>query len=653
MKKFATAQSCASMRRHNPLKPLRILAQTAAVATCLASSAHAQAVGQKPYMGWSSWSLQSTTASGYGNGWLTQWQMQVQSNQLKTTLQPYGYNYFNIDSGWSGGFDGYGRPSANTTTFPDGIPWISNIVHGNGQKLGIYWIPGVGSDVYNANPPIYGTSYHIRDIVAQPLQTGDAFGSWHLKIDFTKPGAQAYINSVVNQFASWGVDFLKLDGVCPGSDQDISFCDNRPDVQAYQTAIQQCGRPMWLTISWRISDAYIPFWQTYSNARRIDDDVESYSTTLTNWTAVSKRFGDEANWAPWAGNQGFNNNYPLGAGWNDLDSLDVGNGSMDGLTNDERKTTMSFWALECSPLYVGDDLYHMDSYGLQLLTNPAVIAVNQAGNVGQQVQGGNSQIWSANNGDGTRTVGFFNLAGSTATINVNFSSIGLSGLQKIHDLWVNTDVTSNGSYSASIPKHGSALFTVAPPHVIGIDFVGGGTAMGTTESAGVVACPQWNNGSGASGSGLSLKDSTGATSGASAAWSASATYNTGITDTAGSKRMMRGYLDTYSGSTSTVTVSSLPSSITSKGYDVYVYSDGSNGSATRVYKYTIGASTIQVTDAVNADFNGTFTQANNSAGNYVKFSGLTGSSFTLSAAPVSSSDPYLRAPINGIQIVGH
>ena len=319
-----------------------------------------------PYMGWSNWSLQTTTISGYGVNWPDQYQMQVQSNELVTTLQPYGYKYFNLDSGWSGGFDGYGRPTPGSR-YSNGIPWIANIVHNNGQKLGIYWIPGVGTDVYNANPPINGTSYHVDDIVAQPLQTGDAFGSWHLKIDFSKPGAQAYINSVVNQFASWGVDFLKLDGVVPGSDQGLSYCDDRPDVQAYWNAIQQCGRPMWMTISWNISDAYIPTWQQYSNARRIDDDVEAYGSTLTNWSAVSKRFGDSYNWAPWAGNNGYNNNYPHGSGWNDLDSLDIGNGSMDGLTNDERRTAMSLWCIECAPLYEGDDLYHLDSYGMSLL----------------------------------------------------------------------------------------------------------------------------------------------------------------------------------------------------------------------------------------------------------------------------------------------
>ena len=53
--------------------------------------------------------------------------------------------------------------------------------------------------------------------------------------------------------------------------------------------------------------------------------------------------------AAFAGNYGYNNNYQQGSGWLDLDSANIGNGSMDGLTNDERKTVMTFWCIECSP----------------------------------------------------------------------------------------------------------------------------------------------------------------------------------------------------------------------------------------------------------------------------------------------------------------
>src|SRR5258708_2423819 len=118
-----------------------------------------------------------------------------------------------------------------------------------------------------------------------------------------------------------------------------------------------------------------------------------------------------------------------------------------------------------------------------------------------------------------------------------------------------------------------------------------------------------------------------------------------ITDTAGNNRMMKGYLDTSNTSTTTVSVSGLTSP-----YSVYVYCDGDNGSATKTGRYTIGSTTITAADNANTNFSGTFTQANNSAGNYVVFTNQTASSFTLTATG-TSTDSGPRAPINGIQVI--
>src|SRR6185312_8404831 len=104
-----------------------------------------------------------------------------------------------------------------------------------------------------------------------------------------------------------------------------------------------------------------------------------------------------------------------------------------------------------------------------------------------------------------------------------------------------------------------------------------------------------------------------------------------------------------------VNVAGLPASST--GYDIYVYTDGDNPSTTRTATYSISGAgitttTITAIDPANVNFSGTFTQANNSNGNYVKFSSIQATGFTITARPVSSSaDTFLRAPINGIQVV--
>jgi len=160
-------------------------------------------VGQRPYLGWSTFSEQ--TISG---NFLTQANMQAQSDALRSSgLQSHGFQYINIDSGWQGSFDASGRPIPNTSTFPD-IAALVQHIHHNGQKAGIYWIPGVEQPAVAANSPILGTPYHIQDILVVPNTAGNAFGGpgtspFHYKIDFTKPGAQEYMNSVVALFASW------------------------------------------------------------------------------------------------------------------------------------------------------------------------------------------------------------------------------------------------------------------------------------------------------------------------------------------------------------------------------------------------------------------------------------------------------------------
>ncbi|MDT9627886.1 hypothetical protein RTF48_24950, partial [Escherichia coli] len=84
-----------------------------------------------------------------------------------------------------------------------------------------------------------------------------------------------------------------------------------------------------------------------SNGWRVDTDVECYCDTLVTWNnSVKERWNDVVQWIPDAGP----------GHWNNLDSLDVGVGPMDGLTDVERQSYMTLWAIESAPLYTGDDL---------------------------------------------------------------------------------------------------------------------------------------------------------------------------------------------------------------------------------------------------------------------------------------------------------
>jgi hypothetical protein len=197
---------------------------------------------------------------------------------------------------------------------------------------------------------------------------------------------------------------------------------------------------------------------------------------------------------------------------------------------------------------------------------------------------------------------------------------------------------------------------IAPPPAagaIGISFAGSvPTLMGAAERAGVIAKPNWNNATGAVSSGpFPLVDEAGGVTTATVSWSAAGVWALPIADGADNRRLMKGYLDTTSTSVTTVTVAGLAP----RSYDVYVYADGDNRSYDRSAAYTISGAditttTVNLTDPASTNFDATFTRADGSVGNYVRFS-VTATGFTLTATPTAATTATRRAPVNGIQIV--
>jgi alpha-galactosidase len=407
-------------------------------------------VGGKPYFGWSTYS-QQTIASNVMN----EQNILAQSDALRSSgLQAHGFQYINLDAGWSGNADPYGRGLWNTTAFPHFLEMIQHI-HANGQKVGIYLLPGIGPQTVAANLPILGTPYHAQDIVVEPLTIGNGFGTGYgYKIDFTKPGAQEYYNSMINLYASWGIDFIKLDSVTPGSYNDNLNINNIPDVQAFSKAIAQSGRPIWLTVSWALDEDYISDWQQNANARRIEGDVECEGDcpNLTEWQRVLLRFYDLIGWENTSG--------PT-LGWNDLDSLEVGNGATDGITDTEQKTAMTLWAMANAPLTLGGDLTKLTNYGKKLLFNDEVLDVDQSGHPAKQVTGGYTPVWVSDLGNGSYYVAIFNLNALPTNVTVAWKDLGFRGATRMKDLWSHAELgPSNQSFSDVLPGHGVRLLKV-------------------------------------------------------------------------------------------------------------------------------------------------------------------------------------------------
>ncbi|MFD4560195.1 fibronectin type III domain-containing protein [Streptomyces sp. NPDC058469] len=439
-----------------------LAAPTAASATdsspAPTSAGHQQAVlAAKPYMGWSSWSLEATSYPGYGGvSWLTEAHVKQQADVVASKLKSHGYEYINVDAGWSSGFDGYARPTANPTTFPHGMKSLGDYLHHKGLKFGLYLAVGLDPAAYgDGKTAIHGApGCTTSDIVYPDLRKTNGWNSAY-KMDFTNPCAQKYIDSVADQLAGWGVDFLKVDGVGPGSWQGDADHDNTPDVKAWHTALQQTGRPVQLTLSWSLSHTQAATWKANSNGWRIDTDVECYCDTLVTWdNSLKVRWNDVVQWIDDAGP----------GHWNNLDSLNVGAGAMDGLTEAERQSYTTLWAIESAPLYSGDDLTKLDAYGLKLLTNDEVIAVDQAGHPARPVsQTTNQQTWYARNPDGSYTVALFNLGSQAADVTADFADLGISGTASVRDLWQHQNLGRvSGHLTENLPAHGSRLFTFTP-----------------------------------------------------------------------------------------------------------------------------------------------------------------------------------------------
>lgn len=418
-----------------------------------ATTTEEEPLGARPYMGWSSYSMQ--VYAGNGQKWITADQITAQSDAMHEKLQSHGYEYINIDAGWNGGVDEYGRPVPSATLYPHGLQAVIDHVHDNGQKIGLYFIPGISAEVYEAALPIFGApECTTADVVLRPLQQADYWGIGH-RIDFSTPCGQAYIDSIADLIGEWGVDFVKFDSVTPGSGVSDLSLDARDDVAAWSQALERNN--IWFELSWALDVQYIDYWKEHANGWRVDWDVECYceNEALTTWDNIARLFPKAAEWWRHAGPEG----------WNDFDSLNVGNGKMDGLTKDERRTATTFWAVSAVPMYIGNDMTDLDDYGLELLTNDEVIAVNQAGRPAHPVSTATPrQTWFSTNADGSVTVAVFNLGRTDADITVSLADLGLDGSAKVRDLWTKKNLgNAEGDFVATdVPVHGTRLFTFTP-----------------------------------------------------------------------------------------------------------------------------------------------------------------------------------------------
>ncbi|MBW8844770.1 MAG: glycoside hydrolase family 27 protein, partial [Burkholderiales bacterium] len=346
--------------------------------------------------------------------------------------------------------DGHGRLIPAENRFPSsaegrGFAPLAADVHAMGLKFGIHLMRGVPRLAVKRNLPILGTPYRAADIADTSsvcTWNPDMYG-----VDMRKPGAQAYYDSVFALYASWGVDFIKMD------DMSRPYDAHAPEIEAAHHAILRTKRPMLLSLSpGETPVSRAEHVRQHAQMWRISDDF------WDEWHALEAQFTRLENWNPWR----------RPGAWPDPDMLPLGRLALGErntkFTPDEQRTLMTLWAITRSPLIMGGDLRHLDEPTLALLTNAEVLAVDQASadNRPHFVEDF-VRIWSAKPADGKgRYVALFNPTDKAREVGIALRDLGLDGVRQVRDLWARKPLdTASGRFAQVLPSHGAGLYRLS------------------------------------------------------------------------------------------------------------------------------------------------------------------------------------------------
>ncbi len=399
-----------------------------------------------PPMGWNSWDGFATTV----NEVQTRGQIDVMADKLKR----FGWQYIVVDIQWyepnANGFDyrqgaklemdGNGRLMPAVNKFPSaadgkGFKTLADYTHRHGLKFGLHLMRGVPRQAVEAKMPIKGTKFTAADIADKKSLcpwNGDMYG-----VDMTKPGAQEYYDSVFQLFASWGLDFIKVD--------DLSEPYHTAEIEGIRKAIDHSGRHIVFSTSPGATPLSVAAHvQEHANMWRISGDF------WDNWPQLFSQFARVRDWTSFRGP----------GHWPDADMLPLGELQMGRakthFTQDEQVTLMNLWSIARSPLMIGADLTKLDDFTLSLLTNADVIRVNQASTNNHQLFDRDGVVaWIA---DVPRShdqyVAVFNVSNE-----VRLASVDGMKTSRIRDLWAGQDVNSLGR---ELRPHASALYRITP-----------------------------------------------------------------------------------------------------------------------------------------------------------------------------------------------
>jgi hypothetical protein len=346
-----------------------------------------------------------------------------------------------------------------------GLKPLADWTHAQGLKFGVHIVRGIPKTAVAGNLPIAGSRFHAAEAAdrAATCPWDDAnFGI------ADNAAGQAWYDSLIRQYADWGVDFLKVD--C------ISDHPYRPsEIRQIAEAIRKAGRPMVLSLSpgptglshaaevaayaqmWRISDDLWDGW-TFPHAKPSEEfpnGVRSAFDRLALWNPqVRPGRWPDADMLPF----GSLRPHP---GW--------GEPRQSRLTPHEARTAFSLWAIARSPLILGGNLTELDATTRSVITNAEIIALNQRGGTSRPLREapwgpGQARVWVSppKLGRGPDTVAVFNLDERPLGVRAAWSELGLApGTWRARSLWGGERLPASDLARFEVPAHGVAVWRVS------------------------------------------------------------------------------------------------------------------------------------------------------------------------------------------------
>jgi len=433
-----------------------------------ASENAAPTLAATPPLGWNSW-------DGYGTT-INEAQVKANARWFSENLKPFGWQYIVVDMEWfvtnptSEGnsksslfiMDSNGRYIPAENRFPSsaggaGFKPLADYLHSLGLKIGIHILRGIPKKAAEANLPIAGSNYHAAD--AADTTESCPWNPDNYGIDASKPGAQAYYDSIAKLYASWEVDLIKVDCIS-------SHPYRGEEIRLLSAALAKTGRPIALSLSPGPAPIdNIEEMRKFAQMWRISDDIwDVWHSDVQYPQGLGDQFQNVLKWA--------GKSQP--GHWPDADMLPLGYlGPAPGwgkprqtrLTHDEQRTLVTLWSIFPSPLMIGGELPSADAWTKSLLTNPEVLLVDQHSTENHPVLANDSVvIWTASSqSKDAFYLAAFNRSEAPKTLQYSWADLGLPGKQYLQrDLWERKDLGTATSFSIVLAPHASVLYRLKP-----------------------------------------------------------------------------------------------------------------------------------------------------------------------------------------------